>query len=180
MGTINRDSTTDALLSYTTGNGTYTFSPAANLLRVTHKPILDQAKRTVTHTVHTFVIEDVLYASDQTDGTKVDTTAIRQQLLVPGGGLAVNGVGVGKFTVNNLLGGPKDCMWGPIPTELSWENYGNGKAGKITWQVQCATPEPAPPPRTRASRWLMATRPASLRTPPATPSASSPATSRSR
>lgn len=145
MGTIAQDLTTDALISYANMNGVYVFSPACNILKVSHKPILSGDKRTVSHTVHTFILEDTLQATDQLDGTKVDTTAIRRILNYPGGQLTVSGVGVGLFAVNVALvvGGPikYDCLWGPIPTELSWENQGNGKAGKVVWQVTCATPE---------------------------------------
>jgi hypothetical protein len=149
MGSIIQDFTTDAAITYISANGTYRFSPACNVLKMSFKPILDAAKRTVTHSIVTIILEDIIQATDQLDGTKVDTTSVRRILNTPAGGLTVQGVGIGDFAVNiapfSVLFNPAstvyDCMWGPIPVELSWENYGNGKAGKIVWQVTCATAE---------------------------------------
>ncbi len=61
----------------------YVFSARRLLLASRHRPQLDDAKRTVIATQHSFTFQDIIQATDQQDGTKVDTTSIRRQLLVP-------------------------------------------------------------------------------------------------
>ena len=140
--------------------GDYTFSPSCLLLSAVHTPIYDEAKRTVAATQHVFVLKDMIQAASQLDpnwpshlappaGTTVGTLQIRQQLLIPAQTLVLRGFGVdSKGDVGNLFrcnsaidGTPWDAAWGPLPQKLEWQDIGNGKAGWLTWQISCQTPE---------------------------------------
>jgi hypothetical protein len=120
----------------------FTFNNSTETLGIDSRMVLDQAKRPVSHVVHTITLRTYVFADGQgPDATTDDQmTDIRRRLSTQGAALVFESQGWGGFSINTG-DAVKDVAWGPIPEVLSWKPVGANKAGEITWRVSVAIPE---------------------------------------
>lgn len=100
--------------------------------KVTLRPVLDAAKRTVKWCEHRLEIEGYVAEEEPGAGTDASLTSKRQFLSRNGGNLRYSSKGYGDLDVNGP-GGQPDLNFGPVVEVLSWRPAGHSKAAFITW-----------------------------------------------
>lgn len=124
------------------GNASYngwTFSPKMELVGLQGTPVPDAAGRTIVYVRWMIRILDRVAANP---GGTLDATiaTARQQLLVPGGALTLNGKGFGDLSVNGN-NARKDVNFGPKILDFEYKVTGRDGAADLIWACEVATPE---------------------------------------
>lgn len=107
--------------------------------RISGKPILDNAGRTVKYVEYTLVVDGIVTLPDTGANSTIDQEwmALREQLTKQAGVLRYVNKGFGTDVTVNLPGGTvNDVAWGPIPTELGFTPLGANRSAQMTWQVK--------------------------------------------
>lgn len=119
----------------------FTFSEKADT-RISGKPNLDQAKRTVVSVTYTILVRDyVLPGFGDGFSTENEMLSVRRILTKPGGELTYLGKGFGQLVVNAPGQAVLDAQWGPIPEILEWNPVGSATTAKIVWRCTTTIPE---------------------------------------
>lgn len=121
--------------------GTCTYNGTAfNTLyksRISSRPVLDEARRTVIYVEHTLDVEGYIIAQP----TDPSMTAIRKSLMAVGGALTYKNKGFGDLVVNGTSP-VRDACWGPIPELLDFVPLGGDcNAARVHWRCVTRIPE---------------------------------------
>jgi len=123
--------------------GTFEFPVETETTGIGCKPILDRARRTISHVIYSITLKTLI--ADNTIAGFVDDqvgsmmTTIRTQLMKIAQPFLYINEGFGDLRIN--VTGQRDVAWGPIPTGFSWKPKGGGRAADLTWSVDVAIPE---------------------------------------
>lgn len=119
------------------------FSPLF-VTTVSGSAIKDNASRTIKYMEYTLTVDGYVTApvvgqgaANQPITTSIDT--LRNLLTKQGGALIYQGRGC-DFIIN-VVGGPTDAVWGPLPELLEFQPLGGGLSAKIQWKCKIRIPE---------------------------------------
>lgn len=117
----------------------HTFSGYLDTVSLVATPVLDAARRTVSHVVYSITLHDRIYIAHPS--TMDDTMVlVRRRLTAQAGEFRYEGKGLGTISVNVPGQQRKDVVWGPIPKSLKLKPFGLN-AVDLVWSVEVAVPE---------------------------------------
>ena len=117
--------------------GKYTFSSDADTTDIRVTPVYDASGRTVTHSVYSITITDLI--ADNNVNTPVNVQAAIAELQKPGLPFRYENRGIGNLAINTGARA-SDVVWGPRVGEVQLKHLGGGRAVRLTWTVQVAIP----------------------------------------
>lgn len=115
----------------------FTFPLETETVSISAKPVEDAAGRTVVYIVYTLTLRFIVHASGAAIDTAMDN--IRCRLLAKGAPLTYANKGFGGFSIN--VSTPRDVVWGPKPTGLTWKPMGDNLAAECVWTCEVAMPQ---------------------------------------
>ena len=108
--------------------------------RISSRPVLDEAQRTVVYVEHTLEIDG--YITPSINSVDAKWEIIRQDLTAVGGELLYYDKGFGELIVNSTLRLVRDVKWGPIPEIVDFYPLGGDcNAARIRWRCTTRIPE---------------------------------------